>query len=141
VEASFYAAWPNDFNQLSTVCFVIPNLQNDMHDGSNAQGYAWLQAIMDRCVTWSSSNNSLFILTFNEDDGSQGNQISTLFLGAGREVTTCLWIITMCLKRSWHWKASSQLQIKRLPFSPSARSFRLKAFRKLTPDYSANSGL
>jgi acid phosphatase len=28
-------------------------------------------------------NNSLFILTFDEDDGSQGNQIPTLFIGSG----------------------------------------------------------
>ena len=37
-------AGPGGFNNLPTVSFVVPDEQNDMHDGSIAQADAWLKA-------------------------------------------------------------------------------------------------
>ena len=77
-----FSQFPGDFSQLPTVAFVVPNLQNDMHDGSVSAGDAWLHDNLDGYIQWARANNSLFILTWDEDDGSQSNQIPTLFVGA-----------------------------------------------------------
>jgi acid phosphatase len=71
----------DDFTQLPTVSFVVPNQNNDMHDGSVQQGDDWLGNNIDPYVNWAYDNNSLLILTFDEDNGLQGNRIPTLFLG------------------------------------------------------------
>lgn len=70
-----------DFNQLPTVSFVIPNLQNDMHDGSIKEGDQWLKKHLNPYVQWSKTHNSLFIVTWDEDDSSQNNKIPTIFVG------------------------------------------------------------
>jgi hypothetical protein len=72
----------SDFSSLPTVSFVIPNLDNDMHDGSIAQADTWLYSNLSHYVNWAVSNNSLFILTFDEDDGGAKNQIPTVIYGA-----------------------------------------------------------
>lgn len=71
----------SNFASLPKVSFVIPDLLNDMHDGSIQQGDAWLQQHLLNYVTWARNNNSLLILTFDEDDSSAGNHILTLFVG------------------------------------------------------------
>ena len=71
----------SNFANLPTVSFVIPDLLDDMHDGSIQQGDAWLQQHLLNYVQWARTNNSLLILTFDEDDSSAGNHILTLFVG------------------------------------------------------------
>jgi hypothetical protein len=75
--AAGYAALP-------TVAFVVPNQQNDMHDGSIAHGDAWLKTnILDGYYQWAKTHNSLLILTFDEDgDNTVSNQIPTIFAGS-----------------------------------------------------------
>lgn len=70
-----------DFNQLPTLCFLIPNLDNDMHDGTTSAGDTWLRNHLDNYVQWAKTNNSLFILTWDEDNRFHGNHIVTLFVG------------------------------------------------------------
>jgi chitodextrinase len=77
-----FSAFPTDYSTLPEVSFVIPNLQNDMHDGTVAQGDSWLQANMSGYVDWAKTHNSLFILTFDEDDNQAGNRIATMMAGA-----------------------------------------------------------
>jgi phosphatidylinositol-3-phosphatase len=72
----------SDFSSLPTVSFVIPNLDNDMHDGTVAQADSWLYGNLSHYANWAVSNNSLFILTFDEDDGGSKNQIATIIYGA-----------------------------------------------------------
>jgi hypothetical protein len=76
-----YSYFPSDYTTLPTVSFVIPNLNDDMHDGTIQQGDSWLQQHLSVYVQWAMSHNSLFIMTFDEDDGSQGNRIATIFVG------------------------------------------------------------
>ena len=76
-----FSSFPADYSQLPTVAFVVPNQDNDMHDGSITQGDTWLKAHLDAYVQWAQVNNSLLIVTFDEDDGNGGNQIVTLFVG------------------------------------------------------------
>jgi len=95
--------FPANFKDLPTVAFVIPNLQNDMHDGTIKEGDTWLKDKLDPYYQWAKENNSLLIVTFDENDthmtGFTGltdpfhqgsalldqvtrNQIATIFAGA-----------------------------------------------------------
>ena len=76
------AGFPTSYASLPTVSFVIPNLQHDMHNGSIAQGDAWLKAHLSAYVTWAKAHNSALILTWDEDDYSAGNKIPTVIVGA-----------------------------------------------------------
>ena len=60
---------------------VVPNLQNDMHDGTIEQADTWLKSHIDSYVTWAKTNKSLLIVTWDEDDKSSANQIPTIFVG------------------------------------------------------------
>jgi acid phosphatase len=70
-----------DYSSLPTVSIVVPNQMNDMHDGEPAQGDQWLKANLDGYIQWAKTHNSLFILTWDEDNGLMNNQVVTLFLG------------------------------------------------------------
>jgi PKD repeat protein len=76
-----FSAFPTDYSTLPAVSYVIPNLDNDMHDGTVAQGDTWLQNNLSGYITWAQTHNSVFVLTFDEDDGSQANQIATIITG------------------------------------------------------------
>lgn len=90
-----------NYDELPLVSFVIPGLNHDMHDydanpsdgvknaATSAQaiqhGDAWLQTYLDGYAQWAINNNSLLIITFDEDSTSDwitpiewsGNGIST----------------------------------------------------------------
>ena len=76
-----FSAFPTDYSTLSTVTYVVPNMINDMHDGTVQQADAWLKEHMDAYVQWALKHHSIFILTWDEDDGTQSNQIATLIIG------------------------------------------------------------
>jgi acid phosphatase len=71
-----------DYSSLPTVSFVIPNLDNDMHDGTIAQADSWLATNLTRYANWAVANNSLLIVTWDEDDNGPTNQIPTIIYGA-----------------------------------------------------------
>ena len=102
---------PENFKELPTLSIVIPNLLNDMHDGKPAdsipRGDRWLKDNIDPFYQWAKSNNSLLVITFDENDDKAGykgltnptvvpgngadqefrravqNRIPTVFAGAG----------------------------------------------------------
>jgi hypothetical protein len=76
-----FNSFPADYTELPAVAYVVPDLCHDMHDCSVATGDAWLASRLDGYVQWAMSHNSLFILTFDEDDGTALNQIATIFVG------------------------------------------------------------
>lgn len=78
-----FTAFPSNYAGLPTVSMVIPNLDNDMHDGSIAQGDRWLYQNLSQYASWARANNSLLILTWDEDDNTARNQIPTVIYGAG----------------------------------------------------------
>lgn len=75
------AAFTGD-GSLPTVSFVIPTLGNDMHDGTVATADAWLAAHLSGYAQWAKANNSLLIVTWDEDDDSADNRIPTILYGA-----------------------------------------------------------
>lgn len=76
-----FTSFPTDFTTLPTVSIVVPDLLDDMHDGTIAMGDAWLQNNMNAYIQFAQAHNSLLIITWDEDDGSMTNQIPTIFLG------------------------------------------------------------
>lgn len=78
-----WSAFPADYGRLPDVAFVVPNLDNDMHDGSVAQGDAWLQANLDGYARWAVTHDSALVVTWDEDDHSQDNQVAAIVVGAG----------------------------------------------------------
>jgi acid phosphatase len=77
-----FASFPgDDFARLPTVSFVVPDLCDDMHDCGVPTGDAWLRRHMAGYAAWAMTHDSLLILTWDENDGSPGNQIATIFAG------------------------------------------------------------
>jgi acid phosphatase len=76
------AEFPRDYQRLPAVSFVIPNLLNDMHDGTIGQADTWLKAHLGSYANWSRKHNSLLIVTFDEDDYGIENRIFTVLYGA-----------------------------------------------------------
>jgi acid phosphatase len=76
-----YTKFPADYTRLPTVSWVIPNLDDDMHDGSIQQGDTWLKNNLSAYLAWAETHNSLLIVTWDEDDGGQANHIATIFAG------------------------------------------------------------
>jgi acid phosphatase len=82
--------FPKNFKKLPTVSFVVPNMDNDMHNigmaGSAAaisRGDQWLKKNISDYAKWAKKHNSLLIVTFDEDDydSKNGNRIATIFYG------------------------------------------------------------
>ncbi len=81
------------FSTLPTVSFVIPDLGDDMHNPTIltaptnysvtaiTNGDTWVYNNLTNYINWAKANNSLLILTFDEDDGGIPNQITTMFIG------------------------------------------------------------
>jgi phosphatidylinositol-3-phosphatase len=65
----------------SQFVWITPNMCNDMHDCSIATGDAWASKNLPGLISWDSANGGVLILTFDENDGSAGNQITTILAG------------------------------------------------------------
>jgi len=81
-----FTAFPtNNFSSLPTISFVVPNLENDMHNSSDpdriGKGDKWLSNNLDGYIQWAKSHNSLFILTFDEEGQTVENHILTIITG------------------------------------------------------------
>ena len=85
-----FSNFPADYNKLPTVSFVIPDEGNDMHnidlDGDTAaikRADHWLKVHLSSYVRWAKKNNSMLIVTFDEDEKGDmhHNHIATIFVG------------------------------------------------------------
>lgn len=74
---------PTDYDRLPTVSFVVPGLCHDMHDCPKADADTWLHDTLGGYIDWAETHNSLLILTFDEDNRTDGNHIPTVVVGAG----------------------------------------------------------
>jgi phosphatidylinositol-3-phosphatase len=75
--------FPNNYDLLPTVSFVIPNQDNDMHNGTDPKRInkadAWLRDHLDGYVQWAQSHNSLLVITFDEGHTGDGNLLNRIF--------------------------------------------------------------
>ncbi|MEO8759613.1 MAG: alkaline phosphatase family protein [Bacteroidia bacterium] len=85
-----YTTFPSasTYSTLPTVSYVIPDLSDDMHNPTTnsvtaiSNGDTWFYNNLNSYVQWAKTNNSLLILTWDEDDNTAGtNQIVTMFVG------------------------------------------------------------
>ena len=76
-----FADFPQDYSKLPTVSFVIPDQNNDMHDGSFEAADDWLKTHIAPYVDWAMAHNSLLILTWDEDNYQADNHIVTILVG------------------------------------------------------------
>lgn len=84
---------PLPFESLPSVAIVVPNEQHDAHSNSAKAADDWLRQNLGAYAEWAKKNNSLLIVTFDEDgttDGGKGDaymtgthRIPTFFYGAG----------------------------------------------------------
>jgi phosphatidylinositol-3-phosphatase len=58
-----FSAFPKDLNKLPTVSFVIPNINDDMHNGTIGEADKWLESNISSYVKWAQAHNSLLIVT------------------------------------------------------------------------------
>jgi hypothetical protein len=79
--ANFPTAIGTDYSFLPTVSFVVPDQNNDMHDGTITQADNWLKNNLGAYYQWAFTHNSLLIVDWDEDNGSAGNRIPTIFYG------------------------------------------------------------
>ncbi|WP_323181037.1 alkaline phosphatase family protein [Streptomyces sp. NBC_01142] len=78
-----WAQFPkDDFNQLPHLSFVVPNQCNDMHSCPVSTGDTWVKNNLGAYAQWAKANNSLLVLTWDEDNFLGSNQIATVFSGA-----------------------------------------------------------
>ena len=65
--------------------WITPNMCNDMHDCSVAQGDVWLEQQVPAILNSAAfkTQKSLLAITWDEDDGSASNQVPLLLLGNG----------------------------------------------------------
>jgi hypothetical protein len=90
-----FSDFPTDFDKLPTLAIVIPNLDNDMHDGifgvRRKKGDKWLRENLNSYKEWAKTHNSLLIITWDEDDKTvwgpketttpPANRIPAIFVG------------------------------------------------------------
>jgi acid phosphatase len=75
-------ALPDDFADLPTVSFVVPNLCHDMHDCDVATGDAWAREHLAPYADWARTHDSLLVVTFDESEGADAdNHIATFLVG------------------------------------------------------------
>lgn len=78
-----FAQFPQgDFDDLPTVSYVVPDQWHDEHDGTDVLCDQWLQRHFEAYNRWAKFHNSLLIVTWDEDDFTDVNQVVTLFSGA-----------------------------------------------------------
>ncbi|MGA2759854.1 MAG: alkaline phosphatase family protein [Candidatus Cybelea sp.] len=65
----------------SQFTWITPNMCDDMHDCPISTGDAWAKKNLPKLIKWDVANAGLLILTFDENDGSAGNQIPTILIG------------------------------------------------------------
>jgi acid phosphatase len=76
-----FSAFPQDYEMLPTVALLIPDQLSDMHDGSIADGDAWLKENIEPYARWALAHNSLLIVTWDEDDSTGDNRVATMLIG------------------------------------------------------------
>ncbi len=68
------------FDQLPTVAFIVPDLDDDMHDGTIKEADDWFVHHIGPLLTWAKTHDTLVIVTWDEGF-DRNNSIPTIFAG------------------------------------------------------------
>ncbi|CAG8480884.1 13946_t:CDS:1 [Racocetra fulgida] len=69
--------------QVPQFVYYVPNQKNDGHDTGVAFANNWLQNWLEPKLTQPAfTNNTLIFITFDEDDGTEGNHIYSALVGS-----------------------------------------------------------
>jgi acid phosphatase len=68
------------FRALGTVTFVVPDVDDDMHDGTVREGDDWARAHLAPLLRWADANDTLVVFTWDEGFDER-NSIPTMFVG------------------------------------------------------------
>jgi acid phosphatase len=68
------------FDTLPTVTFIVPNVDDDMHDGTTKAGDDWAERHLAPLLKWASKHDTLVIFTWDEGY-DRLNSIPTMFVG------------------------------------------------------------
>ena len=68
------------FDALPTLAFVVPDVDDDMHDGTVKEGDDWAQAHLTPLLQWAATHDTLVVFTWDEGYDAQ-NSIPTMFVG------------------------------------------------------------
>lgn len=75
-----FADFPTDYNQLENVVCISPNMMHNMHDGTIRQADDWLRELSP-LIDWCKTNNSIFVIYYDENDGAAGNAVPVIAVG------------------------------------------------------------
>ena len=68
------------FDALPTIAFIVPNVDDDMHDGTIKQGDDWAQRHLAPLLKWAATHDTLVVFTWDEGYDKL-NSIPTMFVG------------------------------------------------------------
>jgi hypothetical protein len=68
------------FDRLPTVAFIVPDLDDDMHDGTIKEADDWFVRHIGPLLTWAKTHDTLVIVTWDEGF-DRNNSIPTIFSG------------------------------------------------------------
>jgi acid phosphatase len=71
---------PRRYDALPTVAFLIPDVDDDMHDGTIDAGDTWLATHVRPLLAWADAHDTLVIITWDEGYDPD-NTIPTIFYG------------------------------------------------------------
>jgi hypothetical protein len=74
------SALPASYDHLPTVTMLIPDVDDDMHDGTIEAGDDWLQSHLGGLLAWADTHDTLVVLTWDEGFDAT-NSIPTIFYG------------------------------------------------------------
>jgi acid phosphatase len=68
------------FDDLPTVTFIVPDVDDDMHDGTVEAGDAWAKTHLAPLLQWAATHDTLVVFTWDEGFDAR-NSIPTMFVG------------------------------------------------------------
>jgi acid phosphatase len=68
------------FDALPTVTFIVPDVDDDMHDGTVKEADDWAHAHLTPLLKWAAAHDTLVVFTWDEGY-DKANSIPTMFVG------------------------------------------------------------
>ena len=68
------------FDALPTVTFIVPDVDDDMHDGTVKEGDDWAAEHLTPLLKWAATHDTLVVFTWDEGFDAV-NSIPTMFVG------------------------------------------------------------